>query len=143
MKTGKQFKLQLNKNFRTYYGSVDYKNPKSIYLNLSSWFTPLTESENWDRVVGKLKKKIKYNILDTSSTEIFIDNKNIVDLDIRTSGIKKGKRSYMNCEITLFLKKESNIKSKKVVENAGNVLNKIIDDTLTHSSDFHFYPTKK
>ena len=49
----------------------------------------------------------------------------------------------MNCEITLFLKKESNIKSKKVVENAGNVLNKIIDDTLTHSSDFHFYPTKK
>ena len=143
MKTGKQFKLSLNPNFRTYYGSVDYKKPKSIYLNISSWFTPTYESENWERVVGKLKRKIKYNIIESSSPELFLSNKNIVDLDIRTSGIRENKRSYMNCEITLFLKKEENIKSKVIEGNAGEVLNSIINNTLTESTDFNFYPTKK
>jgi hypothetical protein len=143
MKTGKQFKLNLNKDFRTYYGSVDYKKPKSIYLNISSWFSPTITSSNWDRVVGKLKRNIKYNILESVSTDLFIPTKQIVDLDIRTSGIKKDKRSYMNCEITLFLKREENIKSKFIESNVGSVLNSIIDNTLNQSEDFQFYPTKK
>jgi len=143
MKTGKQFKLNLNPNFRTYYGSVDYKKPKSIYLNISSWFTPIHESESWDRIVGHLKRKITYNILETSDRDIFHTTKPIVDLDIRTSGIKEGKRSYMNCEITLFLKRTQNLKSQSIEGNAGKVINSIINNTLTSSDDFYFYPTKK
>ena len=143
MKTGKQFKLTLNSNFRTYYGSVDYKKPKSIYLNISSWFSPIHQSENWDRIVGKLKRKIKYNILESSCPDLFLPNKHIVDLDIRTSGIRENKRSYMNCEITLFLKREENIKSKVIEGNAGEVLTSIINETLNQSLDFKFYPTKK
>ena len=143
MKTGKQFKLNLNPNFRTYYGSVDYKKPKSIYLNISSWFTPIHESESWDRIVGHLKRKITYNILETSDRDIFHTTKPIVDLDIRTSGIKEGKRSYMNSEITLFLKRTQNLKSQSIEGNAGKVINSIINNTLTSSDDFYFYPTKK
>jgi hypothetical protein len=143
MKTGKQFKLNLNSNFRTYYGSVDYKKPKSIYLNISSWFSPNTYSDNWDRVIGKLKRKIKYNILETTNPDLFLSNKHIVDLDIRPSGIKENKRSYMNCEITLFLKKEENIKSKNIEGNAEQVLNSIIEETLNPFGDFNFYSTKK
>lgn len=143
MKTGKQFKLNLNSKFRTYYGSVDYKKPKSIYLTISSWFSPNNDSDNWDRVVGKLKRKIKYNILETTSPDLFIPHKHIVDLDIRTSGIRENKRSYMSCEITLFLKKEESIKSKIIEGNAGKVLNTIINDTLNKFTDFKFYPTKK
>jgi|TARA_B100000073_G_scaffold329657_1_gene317446 hypothetical protein len=143
MKTGKQFKLNLNPNFRTYYGSVDYKKPKSIYINIASWFSPLEEEENWERVVGQLKRQIKYNITDVPITEYFLSNKQIVDLDIRTSGIRKNKRSYMNCEITLFLKKEEDIKSNGIKSLVKNLLGDIISKTLTPSKKFNFYLTKK
>ena len=143
MKTGKQFKLNLNPNFRTYYGSVDYKKPKSIYINIASWFSPLEEEENWERVVGQLKRQIKYNITDVPITEYFLSNKQIVDLDIRTSGIRKNKRSYMNCEITLFLKKEEDIESNGIKSLVKNLLGDIISKTLTPSKKFNFYLTKK
>ena len=143
MKTGKQFKLNLNPNFRTYYGRVDYKKPKSIYINIASWFSPLEEEENWERVVGQLKRQIKYNITDVPITEYFLSNKQIVDLDIRTSGIRKNKRSYMNCEITLFLKKEEDIKSNGIKSLVKNLLGDIISKTLTPSKKFNFYLTKK
>jgi hypothetical protein len=143
MKTGKQFKLNLNPNFRTYYGSVDYKNPKSIYINISSWFSPLSEDDNWTRVVGQLKREIKYTIIDVPITNYFLSNKQIIDLDIRTSGIRKNKRSYMNCEITLFLKKEEDIKSQGIKSLVQNLLGDIITKTLTPSKKFNFYLTKK
>jgi len=143
MKTGKQFKLNLNPNFRTYYGSVDYKNPKSIYINISSWFSPLSEDDNWSRVVGQLKREIKYTIIDVPITNYFLSNKQIIDLDIRTSGIRKNKRSYMNCEITLFLKKEEDIKSQGIKSLVQNLLGDIITKTLTPSKKFNFYLTKK
>tara|TARA_Y100001937_G_C7122376_1_gene333229 strand:- start:1505 stop:1936 length:432 start_codon:yes stop_codon:yes gene_type:complete len=143
MKTGKQFKLNLNPNFRTYYGSVDYKKPKSIYVNIASWFSPLEEEENWERIVGQLKRQIKYTITDVPITDYFLSNKHIVDLDIRTSGIRKNKRSYMNCEITLFLKQEEDIKSNGIKVLVKNLLNDIISKNLTTSKKFNFYLTKK
>ena len=76
-------------------------------------------------------------------TEHFLSNKQIVDLDIRTSGIRKNKRSYMNCEITLFLKKEQDIKSKNIRGLVKNLLTDIIAKTLTPSKKFNFYLTKK
>jgi hypothetical protein len=142
MKTGKQFKLDLNSKFKTHYGSVDYKNPKSIYLNISSWFIPLHESDNWDRVVGLLKRNIKFNIHDSNIGALFSSKKQIVDLDIRTSGIRTNKRSYMNCEITLFLNKEEDIKSDVIKNTAGNLINSIIKNTLIESKDFNFYLSK-
>ena len=143
MKTGKQFKLNLNPNFRTYYGSVDYKKPKSIYVNIASWFSPLEEEENWERIVGQLKRQIKYTITDVPITDYFLSNKNIVDLDIRTSGIRKNKRSYMNCEITLFLKQEEDIKSNGIKVLVKNLLDDIISKNLSTSKKFNFYLTKK
>jgi len=143
MKTGKQFKLNLNPNFRTYYGSVDYKKPKSIYVNIASWFSPLEEEENWERIVGQLKRQIKYTITDVPITDYFLSNKHIVDLDIRTSGIRKNKRSYMNCEITLFLKQEEDIKSNGIKVLVKNLLDDIISKNLTTSKKFNFYLTKK
>lgn len=143
MKTGKQFKLELDKDFNTYYGSVDYKNPKSIYINISSWFSPLKESDNWDRAVSGLKRKISLNLNSTNMGDLFLKSKQIVDLDIRTSGIRPNKRSYMNCEITLFLNKEEPIKSKNVKIVVKDILNNLIKDSFKVSPHFNFYRTKK
>jgi hypothetical protein len=143
MKTGKQFKLNLNKDFNTYYGSVDYKNPKSIYINISSWFSPLVECDNWDRAVNGLKRNIHRHINSTDMEDLFLRKKQIIDLDIRTSGIRPNKRSYMNCEITLFLNKEEPIKSDNIKTAVQNLLNNVITDSLIVSPHFNFYKTKK
>ena len=143
MKTGKQFKLNLNKDFNTYYGSVDYKNPKSIYINISSWFSPIKECENWDRAVSGLKRNIQSNINSTNLNNLFLEKKQIVDLDIRTSGIRENKRSYMSCEITLFLKNEEPIKSDNVKLVVENILTNIINNSFKTSPYFNFYRTKK
>ena len=143
MKTGKQFKLNLNKDFNTYYGSVDYKNPKSIYINISSWFSPIKECDNWDRAVSGLKRNIQSNINSTNLNNLFLEKKQIVDLDIRTSGIRENKRSYMSCEITLFLKNEEPIKSDNVKLVVENILTNIINNSFKTSSYFNFYRTKK
>jgi hypothetical protein len=143
MKTGKQFKLNLNKDFNTYYGSVDYKNPKSIYINISSWFSPIKECDNWDRAVSGLKRNIQSNINSTNLNNLFLEKKQIVDLDIRTSGIRENKRSYMSCEITLFLKNEEPIKSDNVKLVVENILTNIINNSFNTSTYFNFYRTKK
>ena len=143
MKTGKQFKLNLNKDFNTYYGSVDYKNPKSIYINISSWFSPLKECDNWDRAVSNLKRNIKHHISSTNTDNLFLEKKQIIDLDIRTSGIRKDKRSYMNCEITLFLSREEPIKSNNIRNVVQSLLSNVITDSFKVSPYFNFYKTKK
>jgi len=143
MKTGKLFKLNLNKDFNTYYGSVDYKNPKSIYINISSWFSPIKECDNWDRAVSGLKRNIQSNINSTNLNNLFLEKKQIVDLDIRTSGIRENKRSYMSCEITLFLKNEEPIKSDNVKLVVENILTNIINNSFNTSTYFNFYRTKK
>jgi hypothetical protein len=49
-------------------------------------------------------KKIKqtlFTLFDTGEYPEFDLDKTIVDLDIRESGIRFGKRSFINCEVTL------------------------------------------
>ena len=75
--------------------------------------------------------------------DLFLRQKQIVDLDIRTSGIRPNKRSYMNCEITLFLNKEEPIKSDNIKVAVQSLLNNVITDSLKVSPYFNFYKTKK
>jgi hypothetical protein len=48
-----------------------------------------------------------------ANTPEFDLDKTIVDLDIRESGIRFGKRSFINCEVTLFLDTNMSVTSDK------------------------------
>ena len=37
MKRGKEFKIQGHNHYNVYYGTVDHKDPKSIYIGITSW----------------------------------------------------------------------------------------------------------
>jgi len=143
MKTGKQFSLKLDDRYKTSFGTVDYKNSKSIYLNISSWALPKEEPYNWDRVISLLRKLIKSTVYRSTDNKIFLDNKILIDLDIRSSGLRLNKKSFMNCEVTLFLKNGENIKKNNVKENISSIISSIINETLEPFETFEFYPTKK
>lgn len=141
MKKGKSCVLKGYKNFKTSYGTVDSKNLKSIYINIQSWVEPKKSLENWGREVSFLNRLIKQLLLEISDKFIF-HGKFIVDLDLRTSGITLGKRSFMNLEMTLYTKTEIDFKSIKLKNEIKKIISYVEKDIFQQSELFDFYLTK-
>ena len=145
MKTGKRIPLVVDSKFKSHIGTVDSKNLKSLYIQFSSWVEPVSESSCWGCVVKNFKKSIKTEM----SGLINLDNfkpKVIVDLDLRSSGIKVGKRSFMKCEVTLFLnnlKTTKDLKSSDIKNSVDLLTSEIINKSLKTSKDFEFHATKR
>jgi hypothetical protein len=142
MKKGKSVKLNLSNHFKSVYGTVDSKNLKSIYINIQSWVDPKIDLENWNRVVCNFSREIKHTVFDSIDTSIFTIN-SIVDLDLRTSGINYGKKSFLNLEINLFSNKELDFKSNDVKNSIKKVVKSIQDANIIPNKYFNFTLTKK
>lgn len=142
MKKGKTSKIIGFPSAKVSYGTVDSKNLKSLYLNLQSWVTPNYDYENWDRVVSNLSKSIKNSIYEVIDTELY-KPKYIVDLDLRTSGIVFGKKSFMNLEITLFLEKELDFKDPQIKDSLKKISKNIYVENFIKNEYFEFTVSKK
>lgn len=141
MKKGKTAKISGFRTSKVQYGTVDSKDFKSVYLNLQTWAEPKDDLENWNRVVLNMSRSIKHSVHDTINKEMF-DDKFIVDLDLRTSGIQLKKKSFMNLEITLFINQEIDFKSPKLKRQLKNIITNIYGDVLKGNKYFKFYLTK-
>ena len=142
MKKGKTSKIIGFPSAKVSYGTVDSKNLKSLYLNLQSWVTPNYDYENWDRFVSNLSKSIKNSIYEVIDTELY-KPKYIVDLDLRTSGIVFGKKSFMNLEITLFLEKELDFKDPQIKDSLKKISKNIYVENFIKNEYFEFTVSKK
>ena len=72
-----------------------------------------------------------------------LKKKQIVDLDLRTSGIQKNKKSFLNLEITLFVhKSDIDFKSLILRSKIKNILQSIYTDDLKNSKYFTLSKTK-
>lgn len=147
MKTGKEIKNNTFKKYNVTFGSVDNKNAKSVYINLSSWIQPKEndESLNYNRCIKNINKKIRqtvYNLLNSENTP-FLKNLTIIDLDIRESGIKYGKRSFMSCEITLYTSEEIPINDEYMKEMLAKIYSSVIKNVFEVNEIFNFHKKKK
>lgn len=143
MKKGKTSKIQGFKTTKVIYGTTDSFELKSLYLNLQTWVEPKQEVENWNRVVLNLSRKIKHTIYNNLNTNLFETNF-IVDLDLRSSGLVLNKKSFLNLEITFFLKeKNQDFKSNLIRETLKDTTKKIIQENFTLNPYFTFTLTKK
>jgi hypothetical protein len=142
MKKGKSVKLNLYNPIKSVYGTVDSKNLKSVYINIQSWVTPKEEYDNWNRVVSNLSREIKHSVYNSINTDLF-QNKSIVDLDLRTSGISHGKKSFFNLEINLYTTNELDFKSIEIKDSVKNIVQSIYDNNITTNKYFEFSTTKK
>ena len=141
MKTGKYIPLGTYNDVKIGYGTVDFKNLKTIYLKLNSWVQPENETDDFDHMIHKSRRKVKeiiYNLKDP-----YFKQQSIVDLDIRTKGIKLEKRSFMNLEITLYVDTQFDVKSKEIKNNVKDILSMIVEDGLSDKKLFNFYKSKK
>jgi len=146
MKNGKEVKVNNFKNYSIVYGSVDNKHSKAVYINISAWAEPQDkEMISYNRVIKDINKNIRqtlFNIFDTKIETEIKKNHTIVDLDIRESGIRYGKRSFTNCEITLFLNSEIPVNSETMKEKLDMVTEKLIKTCFDNNKTFKFHKKK-
>ena len=141
MKNGKYISLGDYKNVKVGYGTVDFKNLKTIYLKLNSWVQPTNEIDDFDTSISKTRRIIK-EIIYNLRNENF-KPQCIVDLDIKTKGIKIEKRSFMNLEVTLYIDKVFDVKSKSTKTMVKDIIENLIDNGLTDKNLFNFNKNKK
>jgi hypothetical protein len=142
MKKGKTSKLNIFDDAKCHYGTVDSKKLKSIYIVLQTWVEPKDDYNNWTKITGEIKRQILHTLLEVVDHTTF-EKKQIVDLDLRTSGIQKNKKSFLNLEMTLFVHKE-NVDFKSIIlrSKIKNVLQSIYKDDLKNSKYFTLSRTK-
>jgi hypothetical protein len=141
MKKGKSVKLNLYNPIKSMYGTVDSKNLKSLYINIQSWVTPKFEHDNWNRVVCNLSRDIKHSVYNSINTELFKEQ-SIVDLDLRTSGISHGKKSFLNLEVNLYTTQEMDFKSPEVKDSVKKIIKNIFKENVIQNKYFEFSPSK-
>jgi len=142
MKKGKTSQIQGFKTAKVIYGTVDSVDFKSLYLNIQTWVEPKVNSENWNRIVLNLSRFIKHSVLDSLDKTLF-DGKFIVDLDLRSSGLQKGKKSFLNLEINFYLTgKETDFKSRRIKDSLKKMCKQIFQENFTNNEYFKFQLTK-
>jgi len=142
MKKGKTSKIVGFKTAKVVFGTVDSVNFKSLYLNIQTWVEPVKDSENWNRIVLNLGRLIKHTIHENLNITLFKENF-IVDLDLRSSGLSTGKKSFLNLEINLYLKDEKiDFKSKILKESLKKLSRIIFEENFKNNENFKFHLRK-
>jgi hypothetical protein len=143
MKKGKTSFLQGFKTAKIVYGTVDSINLKSLYLNIQTWVEPIYECDNWTRTVLNLSRSIKHSVYESINKKIF-DEKFIVDLDLRSSGLNLNKKSFMNLEINFYIIQEDlDFKCEEIKQSLQQITEQIFNDNFLNNENFNFYLTKK
>lgn len=144
-KRGKEIKMDLSDNYNIVCGTVDNKDARAIYINISAWGEPTKDDEtiNYSRIISRLSKCVKqstFNYLDENYKDRFYPKRNIIDLDMRESGIKFGKRSFMNCEITIYQKESDEMINEGMTPE---ILSNIVKSAVECLDGFEYFKFHK
>jgi hypothetical protein len=144
MKRGKEIKLDLPYSYNVVSGTVDNKNPKSVYLQISAWGKPKYSGvEDYDSIIRLKSKRIKRKLFEILDESQFYKKNSIIDFNMASSGVSYGKKSYMSVEVTLFKKEPLlAINSEEMIPIMEQISKKLISDVLEKDEDFTFYSKK-
>jgi hypothetical protein len=140
MKKGKFITIGSHNKVKLAYGTVDSKILKTIYVQLNSWVQPSSEDVDFEKLINKTRRKTKELVRDLKSDYFKLES--IVHLDIKTNGIKTNKRSFMDLEMTLFVNKPFDVRSKEIKEIIEKLSKNIIDEVLIDETLFNFFEKK-
>ena len=144
MKRGKEISLNLPYEYNVVSGTVDNRQPKSIYIQISAWGKPKMNSENnYDSIIRQKSKRVKqklYEIL--SKNDKFREDRCIIDFNMASSGVSYDKRSFMSVEMTLFQKEPFvPVNSDELYPTLNSISSEIIT-VFENDEDFEFYKRK-
>jgi len=138
-KFGKEKKLFTNEKFRVKYGTIDAVKLNAIYINIDSWVKP-GEIDNYESYIRFIRKGVILKIKEDLNTEVLSKNI-IVDLDLRASGMSKGKKSFMSIEITIYPIIKTEFNSDIIKQNVSAIVSNAIESL--ELNELTFYSKKK
>ena len=141
---GKEMKIDTKHQYNIKSGTVDNKNPKSVYIQISAWGKPKDSSiEDYDSILKRKSKRVKRKLFEVLDSNNFYKDKSIVDFNMASSGVNYDKRSFMSVEVTLFKKEPLlPINSDKMIPMVKNISEKIITDVFEKDENFKFFKRK-
>ena len=66
-----------------------------------------------------------------------------MDLDLRTSGIIHGKKSFFNLEVNLYTNQEMDFKSSEIKDSVKKIVKNIFKTNVVDNKYFEFSTSKK
>ena len=142
-KKGKKIKINAHSNYKTVSGTVDNRNPKSVYVSISSWARPkIDEDINYDKILTSINNRVKRTVANNMNTDMFDSRRYIIDFDMKSSGIRYGKKSFMNCEITLYQKLKLKLNEDNLQRELKSIIDNVIKEVFTENQYFSFEKKK-
>lgn len=138
-------KLETPHQYNIITGTVDNKQPKSVYIQISAWGKPKEFGiEDYEKIIKKKSKRVKSKLFEILDDSTFYKSKSIVDFNMASSGVSYNKRSFMSVELTLFKKEPFlPINSEEMKPILEDISNKLISDIFERDENFEFYKSKK
>lgn len=141
IKTGKKLNLSIDDRIKINYGTVNIKNPTSIYLQMSTWIKPIEYYQDYNDLIKKLTKEYRKNLNENLKNSFFNDKKWIVDLDLRSSGMELNKKSFMSIDTVLFYHEPQDPFKDEILSFVKNKCQNMIK-VFTDSEDIECFPKK-
>ena len=85
--------------------------------------------------------EIKHSVFNSINQKIF-QEKSIVDLDLRTSGISEGKKSFFNLEVNLYTNQEMDFKCPEIKDSVKKIIKNIVRENVIENKYFDFSLSK-
>jgi len=144
MKRGKEMKIETSHQYNIVSGTVDTKNPKSVYIQISAWGKPKEDMvDDYEPIIKRKSKRVKRKLFEVLDDNNFYKTKSIVDFNMASSGINFNKKSFMSVEMTLFKKEPLlSINSEEMKPILEGISEKIINDVFEKDETFKFYKKK-
>jgi len=137
-------KIETIHQYNVISGTVDNKNPKSIYIQISAWGKPKEDIvDDYELIIKRKSKRVKRKLFEVLDNNNFYKSKSIVDFNMASSGINFNKKSFMSVEMTLFKREPLlPINSEKMKPILEDISKKIINDVFENDETFKFYKKK-
>ena len=129
-------------NFNVILGSINEKNPTTIYTVISSWLSPLTKEDvEYGKMIKELNKKIKSFIFN-NKLENAINDMSIFDFSLKESGLRYGKKSYLSLEITYYQNFKETLSLEELAPKITELSNNLIKEIFLPLEYFEFNKKK-
>jgi hypothetical protein len=138
---GKHYTLIQDPRFKIKYGSPMDRDVSSFYTLVSTWIEP--EEVPTKRQLNDLRKRIKQAIYNNTSTDSLINKELIIVTDdIPEIGLNQNKKTYVDFEITCFLKQPEAI-TNPIFEDLAKDISGSTIEVLESLKGVNFYNSKK
>lgn len=134
--------------FKIKIGTIDKKNPETIYIEFGTYITPTTEKKSYKSDIEKIEKATKVFIDNLLEHNEYLSKNHIFVSEVPFERIINGKKSFM--EMQLFINPKQNLLkvgkfadiSKEIKEKCVCKILPVVKESI-HTNGFNYFKSRK